>query len=926
MIASIGSGARKAALLGALLADHIAIVLALLVVGATAATFWYLNQLQEQLVTNLAQQGARLQSESLEELRGLYTAEVVEKVRGLGVNVTHDFYGKPNAIPLPASLTIELGQRIGMRDPGMQVRLFSAYPFPWRKDGGPQDAFEREALRTLNSDPERSFMRIEQFQGHPAVRYAVADRMRASCVACHNSYPLSPKTDWKVGDVRGVLEVTRPIAPVAVAAQQSLRNTFGLILTLGTVCTLAMVVFVGKQRRFAHGLSNEIAERKVAEAALLARSAALELARNEASAASQAKSSFLAAMSHEIRTPMNGIIGMTELLLRTELNPRQQRFTETVYRSGEALLTIIDDILDFSKIEAGKLALEHLPFDIRQTIEDVAALLADGAQRKGLEFICDIARDVPWRVCGDQVRVRQVMINLLNNAIKFTEHGEIALAASWVEPGGLQLRVADTGIGVPPNIAATLFQPFRQADSSTTRKYGGTGLGLAIVRQLAEMMSGSVELHSEPGAGSCFVVTLGLERLSDEPPADTVPASLAGLSVLIVDDSAANRSILLRHVIEWRMAAASAANGADGLIQLRAAAAQGHPFGLAVIDMRMPVMDGLELLGAIRDEPALAALQVVLLSSFDASEGRARARALGAASCLTKPVRAQELHAALSGVVGHVNDVGAARSTLDAAVCGTARVLLVEDNEINQEIALAMLEGSGYQVGVAGTGRQALAVLANGGYDVVLMDCQMPEMDGFEATRQLRSHEAESGRPALPVIALTANAISGDRERCLAAGMNDYVSKPFARAQLLACLARWAPGVAPGEAEPGASGTTGAGLLDMEVLAALRAMQRPGRADLLARVIDLFGRDAPRFAADMRSAIAAGDAEALRHAAHTLKSTSANVGATTLAERCRAVEQLARAGEATSVAAQMAGFECDIDAVIAALAQERMAA
>ncbi|NHZ84062.1 response regulator [Massilia sp. CCM 8695] len=923
MIATVRSCARKMALFGALVTDHAVIILAMSVVGATAATFLYLSRLQEQLVTNLAEQGANLQSISLQELRSLYTAEVVEKVRGQGVQVTHDFASKPGAIPLPASFTIELGQRIGLRDAGMQVRLFSAYPFPWRKDGGPRDAFERDALATLVNNPTQSFVRVEQFQGRPAVRFAVADRMRASCVACHNSYPGSPKTDWKLGDVRGVLEVTRPIAPVAVAAQQTLRNTFALILGLGGLCTLAMAVLMRKQRRYAHGLSSEIADRKAAESALIARSSALEQARNEASAANHAKSSFLAAMSHEIRTPMNGIIGMTELLLRTELNPRQQRFTETVHRSGEALLTIIDDILDFSKIEAGKLTLEQMPFDIRQTIEDVAALLADGAQRKGLEFICDISRSVPWSVRGDQVRVRQIMINLLNNAIKFTERGEISLAAAWLAPGCLQLRVSDTGIGVPAEVVATLFQPFRQADSSTTRKYGGTGLGLAIVRQLTEMMAGSVELHSEPGAGSCFVVTIALECLSAEPPADSLPVTLAGRSVLIVDDSAANRSILLQHAIEWQMATASAADGVEGLALLRAAAAQGQAFDLALIDMRMPFMDGLELLGAIRAEPALGALQVILLSSLDASEERARARVLGAASCLTKPVRAMELYAALAGLVGHEADAAAPAESPAQAACGTVRVLLAEDNEINQEIALAMLEDSDYQVSIAANGREALTMLATGVYDLVLMDCQMPVMDGFEATRQLRHHEADSGASALPVIALTANAISGDRKRCLDAGMNDYLSKPFARAQLLACLARWCPGAGRGGAEPDPAVVAPAqGLLDQRVLATLRGMQRPGRPDLLGRIVDLFGRDAPRFAADMRSAIAVDDAEALRLAAHTLKSSCANIGASALAERCRVIEKLASEGAAASVAPSLAGFESDIEAVIAELARE----
>jgi signal transduction histidine kinase/CheY-like chemotaxis protein/HPt (histidine-containing phosphotransfer) domain-containing protein len=951
MIASVAGRGRRLAFLGALLTEHIAILLGLLVLATTAATFWYVNRLQEQLVTDLAEQGARLQSESLEELRSLYTSEVVEKVRARGIVVTHDFASDPHAIPLPATLTIELGKRIGVRDSGMQVRLFSAYPFPWRKDGGPQDAFEREALTSLSSNPAKSFVRVESFQGRPAVRYAVADVMRTSCVACHNSHPSSPKTDWKVGDVRGVLEVTRPIAPVAVAAQESLRNSFALILGLGTLCTAAMAVFAGKQRRHARGLSNEIAERKAVEAALLARGQALELARNEANEASQAKSSFLAKMSHEIRTPMNGVLGMTELLLRTELSAKQQRFVHTVHSSGENLLSIIDDILDFSKIEAGKLVLEVIVFDLRQMIDDVVALFADGIQRKAIEFTCRIGQDVPQYVSGDPVRLRQILTNLLNNATKFTERGEIAVDVSWAGPGMLCLSVADTGIGMTPEAAAAVFQPFRQADSTTSRKYGGTGLGLAIIKQLAELMGGTIHLQSAPGQGSTFAVTVGLAAAEGAAPPPAVRMPLGGLRVLIVDDSETSREIVRQYILDWQMAAARAVNGAEALAMLDSAAIDGRQYDLAIIDMRMPVMDGVELVRIIKTDARFAAVKVIMMSSLDASPDISRVLALGVEFCLTKPIRTAELRNCIAALCGldvplptllpgrappPVSDAGP-----DAAAVS---VLLVEDNAINQEIALAMLEETRYRVTVAENGLLALAACQDQTFDVILMDCQMPEMDGFEASRRLRLRELEHGRRRMPIIALTANAILGDRELCLDAGMDDHLAKPYTRAGLLAALGHWVdtaaalpprtPDATPSipAAVPQASETAApaadagaATILDQGALQVLRALQRPGRPDVLGRIIDMFNSDAPRLLGEMKVAAAANNTEAVRLAAHTLKSTCTNVGAVALSATCREIEQYARANDVDGALTRIGAIQDELDRVLAALVLEKEA-
>ncbi len=812
-----------------ILSQKIVYIFSLVVISSVIAAFIYLSNTSKQISKESSIANAQRYLEALSEFRTLYTSEVVQTAKKHGLTITHDYKNVANAIPLPATFSMKLGERIGQHQSGAKTFLYSPFPFPWRSAENKvifNNSFASDAWLALSKQPDQPYYSFENYEGQPAIRFAVADKMREACISCHNNHPQTPKNDWQVGDVRGILEVILPISGAQVKSQTQLKATFTVLGLMAALLGIMLWSFFSRlQRDSTLMLANnkELTEQKdeIEQQKQDIEGVNLKLKQHSADLeqANSAKSEFLACMSHEIRTPMNGVLGMLDLLQKTPLNNDQQHKTSLAQTSASSLLTIINDILDYSKIEAGKLELEFLDFNIATLLSECTQLMALKAEEKGLELILDMSNVKQHIVNGDPGRLKQILINLVSNAIKFTAKGDIVVRAS-LQPAHnnemiLTCSITDTGIGIPKEKQSSLFEMFTQVDASTTRHYGGTGLGLSICKNLCLQMGGNISVHSQVNQGSCFefIVLLTAGQQSVLPVPDI---KLNQLKLLIVDDNITNREVLRGQLEHWGVEVIEAEGGNQALKLLHSHNTDDNnkPFDLAIIDMQMPKMDGALLAELIRLDSHNKDLKLIMMTSMSRRGDAQFFAEKGFSAYFSKPVIPADLSDALAVIIEGGETLEQAQPLLTqhylqsldhqntqekSSGSKAPHILLVEDNLINQEVARGILEAIGLTADIANDGKEALEILKqapkSNPYDLILMDCQMPIMDGYLATQNIRKGEAGDYYKKVPIVAMTANVMKGDSDKCLAAGMNSYLAKPIEVSDFIRVLQQYLPNV-----------------------------------------------------------------------------------------------------------------------------------
>ncbi|NQY86425.1 MAG: response regulator [Colwellia sp.] len=991
-------------------------------------------------------------------LRRYYTKNIVSKLKANGhISASSDYKNKENSIPLPATMIHELSEL--SKSTGLQIKLYSAFPFPERAKRE-LDTFQQQAWQQLNLKPNEPYVATQTIGDLHVVRVAIADTLtEQACVDCHNSHPLTPKVGWKLGDVRGVLEVVVPIdqqliwlksgsyqlslificlfliifySLLNILSKESKRKIDSILTPLNNqkfaMNAHSLVSMTDKQGNITyindkfskisgyseaellgkkHSLLNsnnqsksywhnmhqtilagkvwhdevrnrakdghyywvdttivpnyddnkqvngftsirtDITQKRLDAKLLISAKEQVEkdaadllIAKELAEVASVSKADFLANMSHEIRTPMNGVIGMTNLLLNGELNQEQHKLAKTVKSSAASLLSIINDILDFSKIGANKLDLELIPFNLGRMVEDIGTTMSFQSQQKGLQLICPANPIIQQWVKADPGRIRQILTNLIGNAIKFTEHGEVAVYVQLVEQTAEQklfrFEIKDTGIGINKLQQQQLFDKFSQADNSTTRKYGGTGLGLSICKSLVELMEGEIGIDSDIGQGATFWFTLPLLKTEETSEVAIYHTDINNEKVLIVDDNETNLELMHQLHKIWNIPHTLVNSATAALAELTLASQENTPYSIAILDMHMPEIDGLQLCQQIQKDPQLAQTKLIMASSQAQRGDALKMKAAGFQGYITKPIQQSELFDVLLMTSGLKDSTPGliTRHTTKKQVQFKANILVVEDNTTNQLVIAGLLNTLGITVDFASNGQEAITALQSvSNHDLVFMDCQMPVLDGYQATATIRAKQTGITNNAIPIIAMTANAMAGDEQRCLDSGMDDYLSKPIEPEKVIAMLKKWLPNKVKaknGNAENKLANiksktvttqnnnSNELAIFDYDDMAK-RLMNDP---ELIKSVAEIFCLDIVEQIGKLKVSINNNDVVQAAAIIHQIKGASANVGGKALSALALEMELAGKAGNIDDIRNSIEQLEENFNALNLAMKEE----